>query len=55
MLSFPVERSGIEESTHHSTAKQLNSAKILRLATLAQDDSVFCSFIILNFHLNKTA
>ena len=40
MLSFRVERSGIEESTHDMPAKQHISTKILRLAALAQDDSV---------------
>ena len=35
----------MEESTHYMTAKQLNSAKILRLAALAQDDSLFLALL----------
>ena len=47
-----MERSGIEESTHYMTARQLNSAKILRLAALAQDDSLFFSFIFLGLSVH---
>ena len=47
MLSFRVKRSKIEESAHQITAMQENSAKILRLATLAQDDSFFSEIDLL--------
>ncbi len=55
-LSFQVKRSEIEESTHQFAAKQENSAKILRLAALAQDDSLFLIWVfrIINY-LNETA
>ena len=48
MLSFYVERSKIGESAHCITAKQSYSGRILRRATLAQDDS-----IVLYFRLYK--
>jgi len=44
---------------HEITAKQLYRAKILRLAALAQDDSLFYRVIIpglfVHFFLNETA
>jgi len=40
-LSFRVKRSETEESPQDITAKQSYRAKILRLAALAQDDSLF--------------
>jgi hypothetical protein len=45
-LSFRVKRSEIEESTHYMLAMQNNRAKILRLATLAQDDSLFFILVL---------
>jgi len=54
-----VKRSETEEITHEITAKQSYRAKILRLAALAQDDSLFYSVIIpgllVHFFLNETA
>ena len=58
-LSFRVKRSETEESMHEITAKQSYRAKILRLAVLAQDDSLFYRVIIpglfVHFFLNETA
>ena len=58
-LSFRVKRSETEESPQDITAKQSYRAKILRLAALAQDDSLFDSVIIpglfRHFFLNETA
>jgi hypothetical protein len=44
-----MERSGSEKSTHYITAKQLNSAKILRAAALTQDDSLFVPLSFLGY------
>ena len=58
-LSIRVKRSETEESTHEITGKQSYRAKILRLAALAQDDSLFYRVIIpglfVHFFLNETA
>ena len=45
-LSFRGKRSEIEKSAHYITAMQLYRVKSLRLALLAQDDSLFFIFCL---------